>query len=64
MWGISYADILEEQYWLSRRGHISVIESNQMAEFERSFFVSLVYRDIKAENDSYDKAEQEMKSSK
>lgn len=58
MWGISYQALIEEQYWLSRRGHISISESNQMAEFERSFFVSLVLKDVQAESDAYDNAGQ------
>jgi len=62
MWGTSYNNIIEEQYWLSRRSHISVSESNEMAEFERSFFVSLLSKDIAEENKAYDEAEQKIKS--
>ncbi len=58
MWGIDYYNIIEEQYWLSRRGHISIEESNEMAEFERSFFVSLVWKDIQKEAKAYDEAGQ------
>jgi len=46
--------IIDDQYWLSRRAHISISESNEMAEFERLFFVSLLLRDIKEERESYE----------
>ena len=46
--------IIDDKYWLSRRAHISISESNEMAEFERLFFVSLLLRDIKEERESYE----------
>jgi hypothetical protein len=45
--------VTEEQFYLSSRAHISVDESNNMADFEREAFMGLVIRDIKnqTEND-------------
>lgn len=54
MFEISIDRIIDDQYWLSRRANISVSESNEMAEFERLFFVSLLLRDIKEEKESYE----------
>lgn len=54
MFDTSLDRIIDDQYWLSRRAHISVSESNEMAEFERLFFVSLLLRDIKEERESYE----------
>jgi hypothetical protein len=54
MFETSIDRIIDDQYWLSRRANISVSESNEMAEFERLFFVSLLLRDIKEERESYE----------
>lgn len=54
MWETSLDKIIDDQYWLSKRANISVQESNQMAEFERIFFVSLLLKDIKEETEAYE----------
>jgi hypothetical protein len=45
--------VTEEQFYLASRAHISIEESNNMADFEREAFMGLVIRDIKnqTEND-------------
>ena len=45
--------VTEEQFYLASRAHISIEESNNMADFEREAFMGLVIKDIKnqAEND-------------
>lgn len=62
MWSTDYHNILEEQYWLSRRAHITITESDNMAEFERDFFVRLLQKDIEKETKEYQKAAEKMKS--
>jgi len=54
MFDTSLDRIIDDQYWLSRRANISVSETNEMAEFERLFFVSILLRDIKEETQSYE----------
>jgi hypothetical protein len=45
--------VTEEQFYLASRAHISIEESNNMADFEREAFMGLVIKDIKnqTEND-------------
>jgi len=54
MFDTSLDRIIDDQYWLSRRANISVSETNEMAEFERLFFVSILLQDIKEETQSYE----------
>jgi len=54
MFETNFEGIIDDQYWLSRRAHISISESNRMAEFERLFFVSLLIKDINEERQSYE----------
>jgi hypothetical protein len=42
---------LEEQYLLARKLHISPIDSNLMAGFEREIFVNMVIKEMKAEEE-------------
>lgn len=44
--GTSLNNILEEQYYLSNKSHISVSDSNNMADFEREYFVGLLMKDL------------------
>ena len=44
--------ILEEQYLLARKCHISPLESDQMPGFEREIFVNMVLREIEEEKKS------------
>jgi hypothetical protein len=46
MWETTYDQIIQEQYILSRKSHISINETNSMAEFERSFYVDLLTKEI------------------
>lgn len=62
MWGTNYTNILEEQYWLSRRSHITITETDNMAEFERDFFVRILQKDIEKETKEYQKATEKIKS--
>jgi hypothetical protein len=64
MLGVDYQNLLEEQYWLSKRANISVSETNDMAEFERGFFISLLHKDIQMETKEYQKATERMKTKK
>lgn len=54
MWEINYESIIQEQYMLAKRSHISISESNNMAEFERSFFVDLLVKEALEEAKSYE----------
>lgn len=56
MWETNYEEIIQEQYMLSRRSHISITESNNMAEFERSFYVDLLIKEALEEAKSYEQA--------
>jgi hypothetical protein len=56
MWETNYENIIQEQYMLSRRSHISISESNNMAEFERSFYVDLLIKEALEEAKSYEQA--------
>jgi len=52
MWGSDLSGIVQEQFWLSKKGNISISESNQMAEFERASYVNLLVESIKKETQS------------
>jgi hypothetical protein len=54
MWETNYEQIIQEQYMLARRSHISITESNNMAEFERSFYVDLLIAEAIEEATSYE----------
>ena len=56
MWETNYEQIIQEQYMLARRSHISITESNNMAEFERSFYVDLLIKEALEEVKSYEQA--------
>jgi hypothetical protein len=56
MWETNYENIIQEQYMLARRSHISISESNNMAEFERSFYVDLLIAEAMEEAKSYKQA--------
>jgi len=49
---MSLQSITEDQYYLASRAHISISESNDLADFEREAFVNILIRDVKeqAEN--------------
>jgi len=44
--------IVIEQYQLAKHAGISLIESNELAEFEREAYVNLLVRDINRETES------------
>lgn len=44
--------ITEDQFYLASRAHISVTESNNMADFEREAFMGLVVKDIKQQSEN------------
>lgn len=54
MWETNYENIIQEQYMLARRSHISITESNNMAEFERSFYVDLLITEAMEQTKSYE----------
>ena len=56
MWETNYEQIIQEQYILARRAHLSIAESNNMAEFERSFYVDLLIKEALEEAKSYEQA--------
>lgn len=43
--------LTEDQFHLASKAHISITESNEMADFEREAFVSLVLKDIKQQSE-------------
>jgi hypothetical protein len=43
--------IIEEQYQLAKYVNISVMESGELVDFERSAYLSLLIRDKKKENE-------------
>lgn len=45
----SLENILEEQFQLARKAGISIIESNNMADFEREVCLNMLIRDLKTE---------------
>ncbi len=45
--GTSLKNILEEQYYLSSKANISILDSNNIADFEREVFVNLLTKDLK-----------------
>jgi len=47
--------ILQEQYLLARKCHISPNESNLMPDFERQIFISLIIKEIEEEKKSMNK---------
>ena len=44
--------ILIEQYQLAKNANISLIESNELTEFEREAYINLLVRDINRETES------------
>lgn len=44
--------ITEDQFYLASRGHISLSESNNLADFEREAFMGLVIKDIKNQTEN------------
>ena len=44
--------ITEDQFYLASRAHISVSESNNLADFEREAFMSLIIKDIKNQTEN------------
>lgn len=57
MWETTLDSIIEEQFWLSKKCNISILESNQMAEFERLFYVNLLIKNIRDETSSLESLE-------
>lgn len=53
MWG-SLRAILEEQYILARKLHITPLESNLMPDFERTVFVNMLMKEIAEEKKAMD----------
>lgn len=54
MWG-SFTTIMEEQYILARKCNISPLDSDQMVDFERTIFVTMVIKEIEKEIENMDK---------
>lgn len=50
--GMNIQSITEDQFYLASRAHISVTESNNMADFEREAFMGLVVKDIKQQSEN------------
>lgn len=57
LWETSLDKIIEDQFWLSKRSNISISESNEMAEFERSFYVDLLIKAVKSETEALNSLE-------
>lgn len=55
LWG-SFKSIIEEQYILARKCGMGIEETNRMADFERSIYVSLVIKEMEEQNRSIDQA--------
>jgi len=47
--------IIEDQFYLAHQSNISVSESQNMADFEREAYVSLLIRHLEQEAKSYQK---------
>jgi hypothetical protein len=43
--------LTEDQFYLASKAHISISESNEMADFEREAFMGLVLKDIKQQTE-------------
>lgn len=43
------ASIIEEQYYLSKKANISLIESEFLTEYDRQAFLDLIAQDMKNE---------------
>lgn len=54
MWG-SLKEIIEQQYALSKRCNISIIDSNMMPDFERQIHVNLLMNDLEEEKKALSK---------
>ena len=50
--GTSLANIVSEQFQLSKRSNISITESTMMSEFEREAYVNLLIKEIRREQES------------
>jgi hypothetical protein len=50
--GNTIQSITEEQYYLASRAHISLAESNELPDFEREAFISMVIKDIKQQEEN------------
>ena len=57
MWDTNLRMIIEEQFWLSKKCNISILESNEMEEFERASYVNLLISNIKNESESFESLE-------
>jgi len=49
--GTHLADVVKEQYYLSKHANISVSDSMFLPEFERDAYLSLIISDLKRENE-------------
>ena len=47
--------IIEDQYYLAKQANISISETQNMADFEREAYVSLLIKDLEEESKSYQK---------
>ena len=46
--------IMEQQYYLASKGGISLMDSNNIPDFERELYVGLLMKDLKNRKASYD----------
>ena len=44
--------ITEDQFYLASRAHISISESNNLADYEREAYMSLIIKDIKNQTEN------------
>lgn len=51
--GASIPYILESQYYLARKGNISLLDSNSIPEWEREALLGFLMRDLKKEAEKY-----------
>ena len=47
----SLADILRQQFQLSRKANINISETEMMADFEREVYINLLLEDLKREKE-------------
>lgn len=50
---IGLHDLLRVQYVLAKNANINISESNELPDFEREIFLSLLVEDIKEENETF-----------
>jgi len=48
----SLSNILTEQYQLSSKANVSLIESSNLPEFEREIFIDLIFKDLENINNN------------